>query len=76
MKKIDSLKRVHRSLLEEEERERQEQYEAKWGRWSQSAQLQANLKAQKIQAKKHNELVSLLSLYLRHIKQLKSPGYM
>lgn len=51
------MKQVHRSLIEEEEREREEQYEAKWGRWSESAQLQANLRAQKIQAKKHNELV-------------------
>ena len=57
---VADLKQVHRSLSEEEERERQIQHEAKCGRWSQAAQLQATARAQKIQAKKHHELVSKL----------------
>ena len=63
---VDSLKQVHRSLLEEEGKERQLLYDAKWERWSEAAQLQANLKAQRIQAKRHQELVSNLLLSLKN----------
>ena len=45
--------------MKEEERERQVEYEAKLDRWCESAQLQADLKAQKIKAKKHSDLVSI-----------------